>query len=332
MPQLSLFPKGTPPLPRAVPPMRPERLPEPFDSPDYAFEPLYDGLRTLAFVEDGRLRLQSERLRDVTALWPELWALPDHVGGDGVALDGEIVMVDGEGRPRFDLLSARLGGLPARPAGRRRPPAIRYVARDLLYAGGRPLLGRPWEERRRALEEAVRPGGPVEVAPVLPGEGVRLFEIARAGGLPGVAARYRWGPYLPGRASACWGEARVAPAGEFVIGGYCLGGRREGPLAALLVGLYEGERLVPAGCVAGPFDGEAARALVERLQPLHRPVSPFARPWGPPRLIQWCRPDLVCRVRYAGWSAGGLLRFPVFEGLRPDVPPRACTRRDLDGR
>ncbi|HEY8490712.1 MAG TPA: hypothetical protein VIO14_06940 [Dehalococcoidia bacterium] len=323
MPQLSLFPEGALPLPRAIPPMRPAWLREPFDSPDYAFEPLYDGQRALAFLEGGRLRLQSEHLRDLTALWPELHALPDRVCADGVVLDGEVVLADGDGRPRPDLLAARLAGLPAEDA------AVRYVARDLLYAGGRPLMGLPWEERRRLLEEVLAPGGPLEAAPSLPGRGVTLFEVARAGGLPGVAARGRWSPYRPGARGAGWAVIRVAPAGEFVIGGYGPSGGRSRPPAWLLLGLYRDGRLVPAGRVAGPFRPDVARTLRARLAAVRAPASPFAGSWAAPGPVRWCRPELVCRVRFAGWTAEGLVRFPLFEGLRPDVPPRACTPQDL---
>lgn len=323
MPQLSLFTDGAPPLPRAIRPMRPVASRAPFDSPDYVYEPLWDGLRAVAFVEGGRLRLETEHLRDVTALWPELADLPGHLTADGAALDGEIVMLDRDGRPRFDLLAPRLRDVPKADVRRRGFQPACYVAYDLLYVNGWSVMGRPWQERRRLLEEILAPSERVRLTPYVVGHGVRLFEAARRYGLPGLVAKERHGPYLPGRRSALWTAVRATQAGDFVIGGYCLGGPGR-PLSTLLLGIYHGRRLAPAGQVSGGFTGAAVRDLLARLEPLQAQASPFGEPFGPPRLIQWCRPELVCRVRYGERAADGRIRFAIFEGLRPDVPPRAC--------
>jgi bifunctional non-homologous end joining protein LigD len=93
----------------------------------------------------------------------------------------------------------------------------------------------------------------------------------------------------------------------------------------LLLGLYDNEgRFVHVGEVAGGFDDASAKTVLDFLNPLQTRQCPFDMPPLVPRLIFWCRPQAVCRVRFGGWTPTGKLRFTVFVILRPDVPPSEC--------
>ncbi|MCA9794472.1 MAG: non-homologous end-joining DNA ligase, partial [Candidatus Eremiobacteraeota bacterium] len=43
--------------------------------------------------------------------------------------------------------------------------------------------------------------------------------------------------------------------------------------------------------------------------------------------VTWVRPELVCEVKYAGWSDSGVIRFPVFLRMRPDLRAEDCRPR-----
>ncbi|HEU4759910.1 MAG TPA: non-homologous end-joining DNA ligase [Dehalococcoidia bacterium] len=324
-------------LPAAIPPMLAAPGGEPFDSPSHVFEVKWDGVRALAFLEDGTVRLQDRYLRDVTFQYPEMQDLASAVRERGVVLDGEIVALDGEGRPQIALLQERLLAEDAegerRAAGRW--PAV-YQAFDLLYCDGRSLLNHPLWRRKKLLREVVKPEAVLRVPDYVTAEGMAFFAAVQEHELEGVIAKERDSLYRPGERSRAWLKLKVFQKEEFVIGGYTFGGRvgmggarRREPIASLLLGAYDGEgRLAYLGEVSGGFTEEAAGRAAAALDALQSPECPFAE--GPvlPRLIFWCRPELACSVRFGGWRSGRL-QFPVFEGLRPDVPARACTLDDL---
>ncbi len=212
-------------LPEAIPPMLAVPVAEPFDSPDHIFEPAWDGVRALAFIEGGRLRLQARNLDMLMGQCPEMEALPGLVSGDGVVLDGEIVTLDAAGRPSLSRLHDRLRRQsregPERAA--RRIPAT-YMAFDILYWAHRPLLSEPLMRRRDVLQQVARTEGPLRVAEFVESAGVSFFQVVEQLGLEGMVAKHRDGIYLPGRRSPYWLRVRVARSGLFVIGGGDVGG------------------------------------------------------------------------------------------------------------
>jgi len=212
--QLSLrLDADRPGSPRALRPMLPRPIAEPFDDPDHLFEPWWGGERAFAFVDvdpetgAGSVRIVDRRGRDRAALLPELTStggLVGRLGGHAALLDGSLVVVDATGRPDPDGLAARLAG---RSGG-----TVVYLAFDLVALDGRPLLAEPLERRRERLERAVEPGGSVLVVPAIPGEGRALHAAAAAGGIPGVIGRHRRSPYLPGVRSRLWRLAATGPS------------------------------------------------------------------------------------------------------------------------
>lgn len=213
---------GWPELPRVLRPMYPRRG-RPFNSPDHLFEPVWGGLRALAFVARGEARLMaapSDAARQGGGLWtrvsdlpmelddsllPELSRLAGGLRGELVVLDGELVVTDGQGRADPIALRRRLLG----HAG---PPAV-FLAFDLLYLDGRPLLADPLETRRERLEQVVGGGDVLLAVPAIIGEGTALLEAAAGRGLAGVLGRSRRSPYLPGLVSQLWRAIPAPPPG-----------------------------------------------------------------------------------------------------------------------
>jgi bifunctional non-homologous end joining protein LigD len=303
-------------LPAQIRPMLATAAAEPFDSPDHIFELKLDGVRTIAFVEAEEVRVQNRRLDDMRSQFPQFADVPRRVKARSAVLDGEIVALDAEGRTSLPLLQERLQG--------KRGP-LTYQVFDILYLEGASVMHLPLARRKTMLHQVLWPSDFLQACDFVDGEGIAFFEAAAEHGLEGIVAKEKASPYQPGERSPAWQTVKAFCADDFVIGGYAFGGGRKAePLAALLVGQYEDERLVHVGDVSGPFPEDAARWLLSLLQPIHAPECAFAEPPSLARLIYWCRPELVCRLRYSEWTRQGKLRFPLFVALRPDVPPREC--------
>jgi bifunctional non-homologous end joining protein LigD len=197
-------------------PMQPRPLPEAFDSDEHLFEPWWGGARAFVLVGPadiagmGDVRVVDAEGVDRTAVLPELAGTAVRVAARSAILDGELVVVDGDGRADPEALAARLAGTPGRPAA--------FLAFDLLHLDGRSLLDQPLIRRREALRRILRPGDEVVAVPAIATEGRALFEAIVAQGLAGMMARQRQGPYLPGTRSRLWrfipARAGSVPAAE----------------------------------------------------------------------------------------------------------------------
>ena len=297
---------------------------EAFDSPDYIFEVKWGGVRAIAVIEDGRVRLHGRNLRDLTPLYPELATLPRCLDAHSAVIDGEIAAWGTESLPDFELLRPRLLQ-PSVPPPARRPSAIIYQVFDLLQLDGAWLLDLPLYERRNLLHQRLRPNRAVQVADFVRDEGLAFFEAVRSHGLAGVVAKHKYSAYVPGERSPSWVDIRAFQADDFVIGGYSFGGgRRKDPIASLLLGAFRAGRLDFVGQVSVGCSDREARQLLDLLQPLHAEACPFREAPQVSRFLYWCRPELACHVRYGQWAADGHLRFPVFVAPRPDVPAEEC--------
>jgi bifunctional non-homologous end joining protein LigD len=210
--QLSLrLEPALPNLPSTLRPMLARPLPEPFDSPDHLFEPVWGGLRALALIGPaevagaGDVSFVGEDGRPIEPVPPDLAGLAMRVAARSAVLDGEIVVVDPSGRVDQDELARRIRGEPGR--------ALAYLAFDLLHLDGRSLLSLSLEKRRLALRRVLRPGDEVVAVPAIAEEGRALFAAVSAQGLAGIRARQREGPYLPGVRSRLWRSVDVRPTG-----------------------------------------------------------------------------------------------------------------------
>src|SRR5712692_1291647 len=198
--------------------MRPRLAANAFNSPDHLYELKWDGIRALASMDRGRLRVADRGGGDLLPLVPELAELPVP---EGTVLDGEIVVCDSRGRPSYDLLSGRLG---PKAAKRGRGPV--FVAFDLLYEDRRPLLGRPLEERRRRLTAIGIRSRSLAVPEHLDEDGEPFLEGVAEYGLEGIVAKRRDSRYVPGARTADWLKCHVTPRADVVIGGLIVDERR----------------------------------------------------------------------------------------------------------
>jgi bifunctional non-homologous end joining protein LigD len=316
-------------LPRDLAPMAACSGTLPPDDGRWSYEVKWDGVRVLAAVEDGEVRLTSRNGNDVTGAYPELRALGGALGTTSALLDGEVVAF-ADGRPDFGLLQSRMHvGAPGAALLREVP--VTLLLFDLLHLAGRSLLSATYDERRAALEDLRLDGPHWTTPPAFPGDGAAVFEVTRAQGMEGLVAKRRDSRYEPGRRSDCWVKVKHVRKQSAVVAGWKPGeGGRSGRIGSLLLGVQAEGGLRFAGHVGTGFTDAALRRLGALLRPLRREDSPFATPVPREhaRVAVWVDPVLVCDVEFTAWTRDGRLRHPSFKGLRDDLDPADVVEED----
>ena len=347
-------PVGFEPLPERLSPMLATagELPSGKAAPkgEWSFEFKWDGVRVLLWIDGGRPRAESRNGNDMTTAFPELRDLAEAVGSDQVVLDGELVALDDEGRPRFSRLQHRMHISSAREAA---AAAAKYPASmivfDVLHLNGRSLLGSSYDERRAVLQGLKIVGPSWGVTPAFTDDpGSEVMRTAVELGMEGVVAKRRSSIYRPGTRSRDWIKVKHERTQEVVIGGWSDGqGERKATFGALLLGIPEQSsaaertsappngaagspsravRLTYVGKVGTGFTEADRRELLAHLTP--RSTSPFAGelPAAVTRGAHWVRPDLVGEVRFGEWTPDGVLRHPVWRGERTDKSVKEVRR------
>lgn len=320
---------GQKPLPRKISPMLATLGTLPKDESRFGFEVKWDGVRSLAYVEGGRVRLVSRTGRDITGIYPEIRGLGAALASRPAVLDGELVALDADGRPDFQRLQHRMGvGSAAEVRRRMREVPVTYIVFDVLHLDGHSLMEQPYSKRREALE-ALQLEGPAWQTPAHHvGEGSALLAAVTRAALEGVMAKRLDSAYLAGRRSSSWIKIKAQRRQEFVIGGWAEG--RAHAIGALLVGYFDAkppDMLRYAGRVGTGFTQNALTDIENRLRPLEIAATPFS---GPVRggQVHFVQPVLVCEVAFTEWTRSGTLRHPAFKGLRDDKDPRCVVREE----
>src|SRR5262249_10756372 len=257
--------------------------------PEWSYEVKWDGYRAQGIKNGRTVALASRNLKDITRQFPAITAAVSRIRAASAIVDGEIVAIDRDGRPSFQALHHwSLDGL-----------SLVYYAFDLLHLDGRDLTKRPLDERRAALREAIAESG-LLLSDALRGTPQQITDAVRQLGLEGVIAKRRRSTYAVGRRSDAWIKVRFAQHQELVVGGYK-------PAAAafdsLLVGYYDGRKLMYAGKVRNGFTPALRAQLFDAIRPLETLRCPFVNlpsarsgHWGEGisademTLIRWVKP------------------------------------------
>ncbi len=255
----------------------------------WSFERKLDGLRCVAVRNGDEVELWSRNHLSFTARFPDIVTALRDLDVDNLALDGEIVAMDGE-RSSFSLLQG--GSARAEPA---------FHVFDVVHLLGSDTSSLPLRQRRALLAQAVSEGPHLRVVRELEGEPTALWGQACAEGWEGIIAKLAEGTYVSGRSSE-WRKLKCSASQELVVGGWTdPRGARTG-FGALLVGYYDGADLRYAGKVGTGFGAATLATLHRQMSAYERSGSPFAdRVSG--RGLHWTEPR-----------------------LRPDKDPRSVTR------
>ena len=320
------------PMPERILPMLAGAGELPAREEKWSFEVKWDGVRAIAYVKPGRLRLESRNLNEITETYPEVRGILRDLGMREAVFDGEIVAFGDDGRPSFERLQRRINVSSASAVRRlsASTPVV-YAIFDLLYLDGHSLMALPYEERRARLD-ALELSGPAWRAPANhPGRGRVLLDATEAQGLEGVVAKRLDSRYEPGRRTGAWIKIKHVRRQELVICGWLPGeGRRTDRIGALLMGYWTDDgRLDYAGRVGTGFTERTLTELSRKLAPLRTADSPFDDAPKLPRNAVFVEPELVAEVEFREWTTEGVMRAPSFKGLRDDKTAAEVVREDI---
>lgn len=307
--------------------------------PDWVYERKFDGVRLLAFVRDGEVRLRTRKHVPVDDAFPELTEALRTSAHTNLVVDGEAVARDGDTQS-LSRLQRRLGlGLTQRARPRpdpgrgpykgqdRRVPVHLYIF-DLLSIDGHDLRQLPLRARKRLLSGALAWKDPLRYSEHWTGDRDELFEDACRSGWEGLIAKDPEAPYRAGR-SRRWRKLSCTRGQELVVGGFTEPGSARSGFGALLLGYHDDRgTLRYAGKVGSGFDDAMVRTLDQLLQRLVREDPPFVDPPAD-REARWVEPHLVVHVSFTEWTDAGRLRQPRFDGLRIDLDPSEVVREPL---
>jgi bifunctional non-homologous end joining protein LigD len=313
-------------LPAVFAPMLPTLTDKAFDSPDHLFEVKWDGVRVLAFCGNASTRLYSRSGREVTHQYPEFSNLHERLHLPNAVLDGEIVALDPNSRPSFELLQSRINlSRPSDIARGVSQISLDLVLFDLVFCSGEWIGGHPLTDRLDLLGRSVDFGERVLRSEPISTHGCALFEAAKAKGLEGIVAKVANSHYIPGRRTRDWLKIKTIYDIDVVIGGFSPGiNARSSSLGAIQVGAYDAEgRLRYLGAVGTGFKDRDLKMMKEKLSELETPANPFSGK-VPVKGIKYVRPELVAKVEYRELTNGMRLRAPSYKGLRDDKTPEEC--------
>lgn len=309
---------------------------------NWTFEPKYDGIRALAYVNSRGVRLVTRNGNNKALQFPEITNALAELGirlGKAFTIDGEIVAVVGDDVARFQALQGRMhmkGSNEIAIAAEHMPAAL--VAFDAVGYDRRDITGQPWTERREVLEAlmdglASTKNGRgrdsvarhLRLSPTRHG-GAAMLRRARAHGWEGLIAKRTDAPYRPGVRSDAWLKLKIDFEQEFVVGGFTAPRKSREGLGALLLGYFgASKKLVYVGHTGGGFTRAGLTGMRQKLDSLPRKTSPFGSEFHTNQPATWVRPSVVVQVKFSEWTADGRLRQPIFLGVREDKKAKDVT-------
>ena len=310
------------PIPETLSPMLATLIERPFSDPDWLFEIKWDGARTLAWIEDGEIRLCSRAGNAVTEQYPELASLPQHISARRALLDGEIVVLDEKGRSEFERMQQRMNVQRPSPDLMSKHPVTYYLF-DLLYCEGYDLREVPLLERKNFLRRILNPSRAFRFSDHQLGQGKELFDLARQQDLEGIVGK-RVDSFYTSARSQNWVKLKATKTLDVVIGGWTIPRGSRTHFGSLLLGLYQGKALRFVGHAGTGMDETMRALLMKKLRDLEIDKCPFDKIPDTNERAFWTKPELVAHVRFIGWTQEPRLRAPVFLALRSDVEPQEC--------
>ena len=313
-------------FPHNISPMLASLAVSPFSDEQWLFEPKLDGFRTLAFLNHGKVRLQSRGELDVTSHYKTLVQSLQKQPASQLILDGEIITLDSKGQLCFQCLQGYLKSINRLSNDKFEvPSAIIYYVFDILYLDGYDLKGVPLKQRKELLHNVLTPTESIRLVEHFDKDGPTVYRAAIQNGLEGVVAKRQDSVYEAGKRSKTWLKIKAVNSDDFIVCGYTQGiGNRAQTFGALVLGYYDkNNELQPAGNVGSGFSSDLLLKFRKQLDTMITKNSPLSAGIDEPGKITWVRPQLVVEVKFAEWTKDGRLRAPVFLRLRDDKPSTA---------
>lgn len=290
----------------------------PPDTEDYIYELKLDGVRCLAYLDEGGVELRNKRDLRVAPIYPELGEIHRQVKSRCI-LDGELIVMR-DGKPAFAEIQRRAlmsDPFKIRMAAAKLP--VSFITFDILYLSGERLTGRPLIDRKKLLADAVRETERMAVSRYIERQGSELYRLAEGMGLEGIVSKRRESRYYFGKRTKDWIKTKNLQDDDYVICGYI---HKDKGVVSLVLGQYD-----PAGALAYKghvtlgVGGHNFKRIAEAPVAKRPPFDPL--PKGNDNAV-WIKPALVGAVKYMEKTKSGALRQPVFKGIRDDKDARDC--------
>jgi ATP-dependent DNA ligase len=320
--------------------------------PGFLFEPKWDGFRAIVFRRGDETIIQSRDLKPLNRYFPELEEALGLALPKGCVIDGEIVVASKHGLD-FDALQQRIHPAPSRVKRLSHETPARFVAFDLLAAGGKSTMGLPQSERRVRLERLLASvGAPVHLTPMTRDrdEAVKWLKEFEGAGLDGVVAKLESATYQPAKRAML--KIKHVRSADCVVAGFRLYKDRSDAVGSLLLGLYDEADVLHHVGVTSAFTMEMRQQLLAELEPLRKGAAadhpwrdwagaevgdaqrmPGAKSrWSGGKNLDWepLRPERVCEVRYDHLQNRRFRHATVFMRWRPDKPAKDCRYDQLE--
>src|SRR5436305_14939364 len=305
-------------LRKVFPPMLATLTDTPPAGDAWAYELKYDGFRAVCAIVDGDIAMWSRNELDLAPRFPAVAAALSNVKVAEVVIDGEIVVLDEHGAPRFQLLQQ----------GDRREILIVF---DIPWLDGEDLRGRPYEERRRILDKTLkRTPAAIKVSEKITTSGAEALERAKKSGWEGIIAKRRSSTYEP-RRSKERPKIKAINEQELIVAGWNPSTHSSKEIGSLHLAVMGGDgALHYAGKVGTGFSAkqrvwwkdELSKDVVEKSLVIDAPRE---------RVATWVKPRFVVQVAFTEWTADNRLRHPSFLGMREDKKVSEVVRERVWG-
>jgi bifunctional non-homologous end joining protein LigD len=312
-------------LPGFIPPQLATLVKEPPSGDEWLHELKFDGYRMLCRIDGGRVTFWSRNGKDWTDKFLNVVEAVRSLNLSSAILDGEIVIVDAQGRSSFQKLQ--------RAMGKAVTSGFVYQVFDLIYVDGFSLTQTPLKDRKDVLKSLMRSGNEVlRYSEHFQGNGDAFFKHACEYGIEGIVSKLANSPYESTR-NRNWLKVKCNKQQEFVVAGYTPSSKGLPGFGALVLGVYDKGKLVYAGRVGTGFTFKQRGDLKKQLDKLSRKDSPFAVTPKDPGLrdTHWTEPKLIAEVAFIEWTSDRSIRHPSFQGLREDKNPKDVVREQPAG-
>lgn len=293
---------------------------EPPTGSEWLHELKFDGYRIQAHANGDDIALYTRSGQNWTSKFPSIEQGLAKLNLDNAVIDGEIVILDEQGRSDFQLLQNALKSNNSKN--------MFFYAFDILASNGKDLRSLELQQRKDELQKVLKKSVPqIRYSGEFEGTGKSLLALAKKHGLEGIISKKRSSPYRSERNSN-WLKIKCSSQQEFVIAGYTDSKGSRDHFGALLLGIYKKGKLQYVGKVGTGFTQQSLRDVFKTLKPLEIKTSPFDLKSPRGKDIHWLKPKYSAEITFANWTHEEILRVPVFHGLREDKPAKQIEKED----
>lgn len=310
-------------FPKDLQPMLATLVDKPFDEEGWQYEIKWDGYRTVAYCNKGKIELRSRNNKSFNEKFYPVYDALKAFALNAV-LDGEIIVSGESGISHFGSLQNWRSEADG---------DLKYYVFDILWLDGRSLMDLPLTERRDILRNVLPQSNTIYLSENFITGGSEFYATAAKMGLEGIMAKKEDSVYTPGLRSKEWLKIKINHRQEVVIGGFTKNDDSSKLFSALLVGVYDGSKLNYMGKIGTGFSDKLQKEMMQQFKPLITKKIPFAsepdinkpsrfQPNPPHAKATWLTPKLVCEVSFTELTSDGIMRHPSFEGMRIDKPAK----------